>query len=272
VATRPYTAEQVGDRLKARVLGPEGQGAKAFLFPEIEIETSRADYLSLELWRSRGDLIQGYEVKTDRGDWLSELQRPQKADPIVAKCDHFWLVTCEGVLQPNELPENWGLLMMKGLRRHLVVEKPAPKLQRDPLDYQLLKSLLRRIQREGFDACAAIREDAREEARRRSKLDFEGLQRQIDRLEKDLTRHHEALSSFEEAAGIKLVPHFYEKKPDRAKLVGEVVRAIEQGEETLTHLADNLRRIESSAADLVGRVNDTVGELDARIYGKGQAA
>jgi len=122
--------ENLRRRLERRVLSPEGQGRRSFLFFEVGICGRRADAISLELWRSREQLIQGYEFKASRADWLNELRDPAKAAPAVAVCDRFWLITPPDIVRPGEVPEHWGHLVAEptGYLRPFRVAKQAPPL------------------------------------------------------------------------------------------------------------------------------------------------
>ena len=122
--------EDLRRRLERRAISPEGQGGRTFLFFEVSIEERRADAISLELWRSRDHLIQGYEIKASRADWLNELRDPEKAAPAVAVCDRFWLVTPPNVVKPGELPEHWGHLVAEpaSVFRPFRIAQRAPTL------------------------------------------------------------------------------------------------------------------------------------------------
>lgn len=54
--------------------------------------TGYADAIAMGCWPSRGLDVQGFEFKTDRGDWLREWKNPIKADQFVKYCDYWWVV------------------------------------------------------------------------------------------------------------------------------------------------------------------------------------
>ncbi len=68
------------------------------------------DALAMNLWRSQGMALHGYEIKADRRDWRRELKDPSKADLIAGYCDHFDVVAPPGVVKHKELPPAWGLI------------------------------------------------------------------------------------------------------------------------------------------------------------------
>lgn len=101
-----------------------------------------ADAIAMGLWPSRGLALQGFEIKVSRGDWLSEMRNPAKAEAIARFCTYWWIVTPPGIVKDGELPEGWGLyeVQTNGLR----CVKQAPKLEPQPVDMPFLAALLRR--------------------------------------------------------------------------------------------------------------------------------
>ena len=128
-----------------------------------------ADAVSMACWPSRGLRIWGFELKASRSDWLREKKKPEKSCAVQRFCHHWVLVTAADVIQPGELPENWGHMVLKGGRLH--VEKPAPALTPDALEPSFVASLLRRagqtsqamIDKQISEATAAARERVNEQ-------------------------------------------------------------------------------------------------------------
>lgn len=104
--------------------------------------TRYADAIAVNLWRSRGHAIHGFEVKVSRSDWQRELKDPAKAEPLYRYCDHWWIVAPAGVVKPGELPPTWGLLRLTA--SGLIQEVAAPLLQAQPIDRTFFASLMRR--------------------------------------------------------------------------------------------------------------------------------
>src|SRR5438128_1984050 len=70
-----------------------------------------ADAVAMSLYPSRGLYLSGFEVKTSRSDWLSEMKNPKKADDIGKYCDFWYLVVgSNSIVKPGELPLTWGLI------------------------------------------------------------------------------------------------------------------------------------------------------------------
>jgi hypothetical protein len=102
-----------------------------------------ADAIAMGLWPSRGLALQGFEIKVSRGDWLSEMRQPAKAEAIAQYCRYWWMVTPPGIIKDGELPETWGHYEVQpnGLR----IVKVAPALEDPaPISPAFLAALLRR--------------------------------------------------------------------------------------------------------------------------------
>lgn len=270
----PLTTDELSERLERYVLGPEGQGRRAFLLDEVQVGGRRADKVACYLWASRGQPVEGFEVKMSRADWLNEYENHEKAEPTMAICDRFWLVTNPGIVEPGELPERWGLLLSNGKRRKLKIEKPAPLL-RDPdahhvLPRDALTGLLRSFECMASERVADARQEGIDEGKERAETSAVVDAERLETLEDEIARLREAHETFCEAA--ELNPYRWQiSRPERMKLLGEVVTAIDEGEMALKNLYRQVRGIEQLAGDLTGRMNDAMAVLNAEIHGKGQA-
>lgn len=110
-----------------------------------------ADALAVDLWPSSGHRVHGFEVKVSRSDWLTELKDPSKAEAFKPYCDHWWLVVPDASIVRGDLPEGWGLLAVTegGVLR---VRKPAPKLDRRPMPFEMTAAWLRATAKTAGDA------------------------------------------------------------------------------------------------------------------------
>lgn len=105
------------------------------------------DALALSLYQSKRFALVGHEIKVSRADWLRELKDPSKADAFRRYCERWWLVAPDGVVRPGELPEGWGLLVVKeGVARQRV---RAPQLEAEPLPRGLVVAMTRAAIRGG---------------------------------------------------------------------------------------------------------------------------
>jgi hypothetical protein len=110
------------------------------------IAARTADAVALNLWPSRGMALHGFEVKVSRWDWKHEISQPEKSDAVQGFCDYWWLVVGEeGIVEPGELPETWGMLALRwrGEKPALHCIKDAPKLAPRPMDRSFIGALLR---------------------------------------------------------------------------------------------------------------------------------
>lgn len=101
-----------------------------------------ADVMVLGAWHSSGNLLEGFEVKVSRADWLNEVKNPDKSKPTKQYCDRWWLVIADqNMVKEGELPDDWG--MMAVVDGQLKVIKNAPKLDSVPMSHDFVASLLR---------------------------------------------------------------------------------------------------------------------------------
>jgi len=138
------TESNLTDALKARFCLP----AWAF-FPAVRnaagFDANRtADGIAMSLWPSRGLEVYGFEIKVSRGDWLTEMRNPSKAEDIFRYCDRWFLVSASRELvKAGELPQTWGLMVPRG--NGLEVVKEAPKNTAAALDRSFVAVLLKRV-------------------------------------------------------------------------------------------------------------------------------
>lgn len=180
-----------------------------------------ADGIAMNLWPSRGLEIEGIEVKSYRGDWLSELKKPDKAENIFKYCDRWWLVAAEEhVAKLEEIPKTWGWMCVKGNRLHTM--KEAPKLTPVPPDKHFVAAMLKRATKGMIpiesisDKLEEAMKAAEERAEKNRDWQYQELKKKVDGLEK-------LISGFEEASGIKF------DRWDDPKKIGEAVKFIRDG-------------------------------------------
>lgn len=110
------------------------------------VEARTADAAVFSLWPSRGLELYGFECKSSRTDWLKELADPKKAAKIQRYCHRWWIV-CGGsdIVQPGELPANWGLMVVSKNGQGLSVKVAAPELKPEPPNLSLVCAIMRRV-------------------------------------------------------------------------------------------------------------------------------
>src|SRR3990172_2804745 len=72
-----------------------------------------ADVVVVPFYRTRA-LIQGFEVKDRRSDWLMEIKYRKTKETIRDCCHCWWILTdSEATVHPDELRDGWGLMLLK---------------------------------------------------------------------------------------------------------------------------------------------------------------
>lgn len=117
-----------------------GTAASEYLGREPRLRS--ADALVVDLWPSTGNLIDGFEVKVSRSDWLTELKDPSKAEAFRPYCDYWWLAVPDAAIVRDDLPDGWGLLVV-GRDGKLRQRVAAPRLTRQPMPWGMTAALLR---------------------------------------------------------------------------------------------------------------------------------
>ena len=111
--------------------------------------TNIADIMILGAWHSSGNLLEGFEVKVSRADWLNEVKNPTKCLPSKQYCHKWWLVIADAsMVKDGELPDDWGMMAVEN--GALKIIKKAPLLEPVPLAMDFVASLLRTDARESI--------------------------------------------------------------------------------------------------------------------------
>lgn len=217
-----------------------------------------ADAIAMSLFPSRGLDIHGFEIKTDRRDWIKELKNPEKAEHVAKFCDFWWLIIGEeGVAKPEEVPAGWGLYVMDKNDTLEVVKRPK-KLKAMHPDKAFIGAMLRRAnemaERERQRAVENINKDefvknarreAEKEAERRFNQDLELA-----------TRTHKALNrevqEFEEASGIKIDMWNGQRMGEAVKLLMSLkdTREISEIERLSVDIGQMAKKLEEEARQL----------------------
>ena len=149
--TRPtvITEHDVIDALYARYGRVHGNGPRYAVAAHVRSQAGHyasrtADFVAMDLWPSKGLALHGHEVKVTRGDWLRELAEPEKAGEFVPYMNYWWVVVSDpSIVRDGELPDDWGLMVMRGGQLTVVVK--APYRDARPLMSSRLAALLRAV-------------------------------------------------------------------------------------------------------------------------------
>lgn len=267
------TTDQVMAALRARYTAPQ----HAFL-AEVPNATGasaarRVDALAMGLWPSRGLLLEGFEVKVSRSDWLREVKKPEKAEPFVRFLDRFWLVVGdEEIVNLEEVPLPWGVMALRGKRLHTI--KDAEALSPEPPTRPFLAALMRQIYDQGSGAdVAKLVEQQVGEVRREANKRLE-LWRESERTNRRdaLTRLQGEVKAFEERSGMSI-------RDWNAPKVGPLIKCLSADTvgQHLPHLTYMRQRVKKLAAlfDEIDGLTDDIGAeaiaYEEKIKGEGEA-
>jgi hypothetical protein len=72
------------------------------------------DAFALNCYPSKKMVRVAYEVKISRGDFLAELKNPDKREPFLRFSNQFYFVAPVGLIKPDEVPDECGLIEIHG--------------------------------------------------------------------------------------------------------------------------------------------------------------
>lgn len=154
------TSSQVLDRLAFGYKAPEwvflrelrlgtGYGSREYDLQAGELVDhgweQRLDAFAMNCYPSKGFLRIAFEVKVSRSDFLSEIKNPDKRAAALRHSNQFYFVCPEGLVKPEEIPVECGLIEIKttGGRRTVVKAPVRECAQEMPLRF--VASLLRHM-------------------------------------------------------------------------------------------------------------------------------
>jgi len=101
------------------------------------------DAFAINCFHSNDLLKIAYEIKVSRGDFLRELKHDYKRRHAMMLSNQFYFVTPKGLVTPEEIPFDCGL--MEAWAGALEVVVKAPKRSTHPPSWTFLVSLCRRL-------------------------------------------------------------------------------------------------------------------------------
>ncbi|MFD2168488.1 hypothetical protein [Tumebacillus lipolyticus] len=108
-------------------------------------KAQRIDAWVINCYPSKNFLRVAYEVKVSRSDFLHEIKHQEKRQQALALSNQYFFVVPKGLVKPEEVPEECGLIYVDGNQRARVV-KQAPMRETAPPDWGFLCSIARRSQ------------------------------------------------------------------------------------------------------------------------------
>lgn len=277
-------------RSMLREMHPSGEWAlMEEVAPRTGGGTRYADAVAVNLWKSRGYAVHGFEIKVSRADWMRELKNPAKADEVFGYCDHWWVVAAPGIVRPEELPAGWGLLEParkrgKGsqatmapdgdpaadasdpigtspvdlaTKYRLATVVRAEKLDAKPLSREFFASLVRRSH-EVIDQIA--REQSMDAVRKVEATVGERVEAEIARRSQRFGKMEEQIRTFEKETGLKMSP--WNGPPVETILLAQQLEkfkgygARQELFASLTRMAENLEKSAKDVRDAVKTMNE----------------
>jgi len=134
-----------GYSMGARIFGREAPGRS----PE-----KRLDAYAFHLWPSGGYMPHVFEIKITRSDFLREMKRPKKYVSALALSQFFYYVTPKGLVQPDEVPDEAGLIWVAVRHAdpplYCRMKKKAPDRGLPEFDWAFFASICRRVADAGW--------------------------------------------------------------------------------------------------------------------------
>lgn len=188
-----------------------------------------ADAMAMSLFPSRGLTMHGFEVKVSRGDWKRELDNPHKAEEgNFQYCDHWWIVTPPGIVQPGELPPTWGHLELQGGEKPTLRQKvAAPKLEAQQMTRSFIAAFLRRADESNTARVGrAVEQQTREIREQLAKMREDNQAAINAEVDERTKRHRETLDTLrkiEKISGLNLVSYYGRSDAEHA---GRLLKAM----------------------------------------------
>jgi hypothetical protein len=196
--------------------------------------TRRVDALYMGFTAARGRMLEGHELKVSRSDWLHELSQPQKADWWFERTHRWWVVAGDDtIVDPNELPPGWGLMIPTSKTRTKLRVVAAAALREPLVDFGLLHEITKKMDVVRRDAELVAQREIDVVVRTRvAEVIEERRAREQVYAERDLAKLREAVATFEQASGVSLVSY-------QAGNIGEAVAtALAEGNAVRNRLRD----------------------------------
>jgi hypothetical protein len=214
--------------------------------------TRAADAIAVGLYVSRGQVLEGFEVKHNRADWLSELRRPEKAEAIAKFCDHFWLVTADDQLAKlAEIPEPWGWMALRGSR--LKVMKKAERLHTVPVDRVMFAALVMAV-KDKYLAAGAAQID--ELVAARVKEEHSGLQFRMEEAQKSRDALRDVVQEFNSASGL-----YIHAGMERVPEIGDAVRRVLRDDHIFTQYKKELTWTLAATERIANNIRDEIAKI-----------
>jgi hypothetical protein len=138
----PITERAITELLRYRYPAEKGWAFYAQLRAGAGWDRRAIDAFVVGTWESQAGRSIAIEVKISRGDFMRELREPRKRAPWEKLAGECYFATPAGLVKPDELPEGWGLLELRGSK--MVQKKAAQQRKPEPWPMSFIGMMLRR--------------------------------------------------------------------------------------------------------------------------------
>jgi hypothetical protein len=270
---RPWRAGHLFDRIAAMLPPPEW--AVLGEVPDATGGRARrwADAVAMNLYPSRGLELRGFEIKVDRRDLSRELANPDKAEPVAAFCNTWWLVTPPGLVKdPEILPLAWGLLEADDTGGLRTARKATPTEAREP-SRLFLAAMLRAAHKQVAEIRTQYvhRDEIESELKRAEDRGRADVPHAMDYLKRDRDQLAKAIVDFKTATGISLecngwagcdVAQIARAYKVGSTLLGKHGRDLQWLREALNNTSRALENVLANASELLA--TDAQAEADVK--------
>lgn len=251
--------------LEARYSQDSGNGVSGCVIAQVRdaagFDSKRSlDAVAMGFWPSRGLLIEGFECKSSRSDWLRELKDPSKAEQFIPTLDKFWIVAGgPGIVVEAELPPDWGLLVARGDR---LVQVRAAEPLRDltpirasgpsrhkvrPLPPGFNRGFLVGLLRNGTARARVTPDEIQAAERRGCERGEAAARRDSGHYKERYDELYASVLAFQQESGIVIGSHGWAEHRKGPKEVGAAVRAVLNGQQETDRLVARLKRLGDDA-------------------------
>ncbi len=101
------------------------------------------DAYVIAAWPSANNLRMAFEIKVSRADFLNEIKNPAKRRAALFFSNQFYFVAPKGMIKPDELPAECGLMEADGTELRVKIEAPTRESIRPTWNF--VATLLRKM-------------------------------------------------------------------------------------------------------------------------------
>lgn len=185
------TTEELRKRLRLRFCTPQWILCEEFETPiphrEFDGKFSRRIDAMAHALNPNKPYLFGFEIKVSRGDWLTELKDPSKAEIFKRCCNAWYLVSpLKGVIKSkNELPEGWGWIATHG--KGLAIKKKSAWVDNPEYCAAIIAGFLRRSYLGRIDEQQRQWSEAYSKGYDAGEWEIKHLRNRIEKLKQELT-------------------------------------------------------------------------------------